>query len=114
MSASERIRSRRSAMSVSRAVRTRSSSAMTNTSVKKRSTAGRNRAMTESDSRLDLRAALVQRREQRLLGRFGQRGAIQRRAPGQFPGDVLDALEQRGERLEIRRGPQRLERFGDP
>ena len=91
MSASSRIRSRKSAISVSRAVLTRASSAMTNTSVKNRSTAGRRPAISVNACaivgarrrRLDARPARVERGEQRQLGRLGQR-ARDRAAPCAF------------------------------
>ena len=109
MSARFRIRLRRSAMSVSRAVFTRASSAMTNTSVKNRSTTGRSAGdigerlaiVRRARRLLDPRPARVELGEERQLGGLGERRAVERRVRLELARDVLDALEEHGERLEV-------------
>ena len=55
----------------------------------------------------------VERLEQRALRRLDQRVALERRHLGQLPGDVLDALEQHGQRLEVLRRAHLLQRLGE-
>ena len=110
-----------------RAARTASSSAITSTSLKKRSTEGRKPAavaerrtiVAARDSGTNLRPALADLAEQRLLRRFAAARAATRcrsarRVGGctrHVLGDVLDALERRRQRLEVGRLTHRLQRF---
>src|SRR5262245_17159655 len=65
-------------------------------------------AMSVTDRRVDGRLPLVDLREQRILGRFGERGAVSGGiavlgARLEVLGDIAHALEEHGELLEIRR-----------
>ncbi len=107
-------------MRLNRAVLRRSSSAMTKTSVKNVSTA-RTQAgdlgegflvIVLSGSLFHAWTAGVEFRQQRLFGRFDQRRTVERRAARDVLGNILDALEQDRQRLEVFRSTRGLQRLG--